>query len=190
MAIIGDAGIDRIIAAVGVESIYPIDRDGLKGCLDLAFRRYCDAVQLSSDVADRAEIRQLSQIRVIAKRLELLLGRHVDLRQWAMIGNGSSSPGDVPSTHQGPFTTTDLVAAIDDRLKKRYKPDERYARSFKKYNPFDWIAGVYLPDVYEFNFRTAPTISENGPFVRFAEAVLRELKIIRGMGQLTSAHRF
>jgi hypothetical protein len=99
MAIISDAGIDRIIAAVGVKSMAdPLDRGGLRGCLELAFRRYCDAVQLSSDAADRAEIRRLGQIRLTAKRLELLLGRHVDLRQWATALNGPPAPEDVFST--------------------------------------------------------------------------------------------
>jgi hypothetical protein len=84
MAIIGDAGMNRIIAAVGTKSMtYAVDVGGLRGCIELAFRRYCDAVALSSDAADKAEITRLGQIRQTAKRLELLLGQYVDLREWA-----------------------------------------------------------------------------------------------------------
>lgn len=184
MPTINDAGMERIIGAVGVKSMaYPVDKDGLRGCLELAFRRYSDAVQLSSDVPDRSEIQRYGKIRKAAKRLEQLIGP-VDIKEWALTLDGPPAPEFVSPTrsaHAG-FTTTELVAAIDGRLKNWHKPDERYAQSFRKYNPFDWIVGTYLADIYEFIFRTAPTISEHGPFVRFAEAVLCELKIKKPNG--------
>jgi hypothetical protein len=81
------------------------------------------------------------------------------------------------------FTTTQLVAAIDHKIALSRERDESYAATFRKYSPFDWMVGVYLPDVYELNFLHSPGVSENGPFVRFAEAVLNELKITKSNGE-------
>jgi hypothetical protein len=184
MASISDTGMHRIIDAVGAKSMtYPVDKDGLRGCLELAFRIYSDAVQFSSDAPDKAQIARFGKIRNTAKRLEQLIGP-VDIRSWALTLSGPPALEFVSPTRslQATFTTTQLVAAIDDKLKNWHKPDERYALSFKKYNPFDWMVGIYLASIYRFVFRTAPTISENGPFVRFAEAALRELKIKKNNG--------
>ena len=174
MAVISDAGLARIIAAVGTKATeWPIDGDGLRGCLKLAYRRYRDAVRYTSTASYKTQLRRLTLIRKTAKRLELLIGS-VDIREWAEDG---------PPSPSNRFTTTDLVTAIDEQLKSWSEPDEVIIRSFEKYNPFDWMIGVYLADVYEFIFRGAATITENGPFIRFAEAALRELVIKKSNGE-------
>ncbi len=54
MAVISDAGLARIIAAVGTKATeWPIDGDGLRGCLKLAYRRYRDAVRYTSTASYR-----------------------------------------------------------------------------------------------------------------------------------------
>lgn len=175
MAAISDAGLARIIAAVGTKATErPIDRDGLRGCLKLAYRRYRDAVRYTSTATYKTQLRKLVQIRKTAKRLELLIGS-VDIREWAEDGPPSPSQSNR-------FTTTDLVTAIDEQIKSWPEPDEVIIKSFEKYNPFDWMIGVYLADVYKFVFGAAATISENGSFIRFAEAVLQELKIKKSNG--------
>lgn len=115
MAAISDAGLARIIAAVGIKATeWPIDGDGLRGCLKLAYRRYRDAVQYTSTASYKTQLRRLAQIRKTAKRLELLIGS-VDIREWAE---------DVPPSPSKRFTTTDLVNAIDEQLKSWPEPDE------------------------------------------------------------------
>ncbi len=185
MAVISEASLDRIVAAVGAKLIaINFDKNALQGCLELALRRYSDAVRYKSKRQDNLEIRHFEKIRKTAKRLELLIGP-VDIRQWGKMLPGPPPPEYVPpfDSPVARFTTTELVAAIDLKLKSLSERDELYAKTFRKYNPFDWMIGVYLADVYKLNFRRPPTIALNGPFVRFAEAVLSECKITKSNGR-------
>jgi hypothetical protein len=172
---ITQVGLDSVLRAVG-EKFIPrdLDRAALIRCIELCERRYGDAVRFKSKRHERIEIRKLEMIRKAAKRLEQLLG-DVDLRQWAI---GLSEPPPPEET----LTTKQLVEAIDRELKGQRERDRSYADTFKKFSPFDWLVCVYLPDVYELNFRKAPGISVDSPYARFAESVLHELKILRRNG--------
>jgi len=80
-----------------------------------------------------------------------------------------------------------LLTEIDRELKPRGPEGlhEAYSDSFKSHSAFEWLVAFYLPDVYGL-LTVGPIdrdqiLSQNGPYVRFAQAVLAVLEIdVRG----------
>jgi hypothetical protein len=170
---ITEAGVDRILAAVG-EKFIPaqLNKAALVRGFVLCRRWYRRALYLSSDEPEKTLIRQLEQTRKTAKRLEQLLASDdiQSLLFWWF------SPEDSLKAN-----VSLLVVKIDEALADGPGwRKELYPESFKALSAFDWLAGLYLPDVFELAFGRPPSTSESGPTIRFVEAALAELKITKG----------
>ena len=173
---IDEAAVSRILKAVGSEHV-PCDlkQEALTRCLNLCFSRYQDAIRFASRSEQTASSRQLEKARKAAKRLAVVLEAG-EVGDWSVT---SPSGGDLKSRD----FANKLVCDIDAALRaKRSDLEQAYADTFKAHSPFEWLVGIYLPDVYELNFQKKPTVSEDGPFVRFGESVLRELGVAKDDG--------
>jgi hypothetical protein len=173
-----EACVERVIAAVGTD-IVPVDFSGtaLLRCLELSWQWYCSALAFSMAKSEEDRKQRLSRAHKIAKGLERLLAPD-DVWQSLF----APLPPDESIRHG----ISDLARLIDKRLVEEAQdeaqggPFKAYRDSFKTRSPFEWLAGNFLADVYFFTFGCrVPGISENGPYVRFAEIILDEFQVLR-----------
>lgn len=171
---VSENGADRILDAVGLElQNREAQRWGLIVCLELAWQWYCSALTFSSEKPEKDRVGHLDSARKTAKKLEELLASD---ETWQSLF--APSPPDEslrPAISQ-------LVEVLDSRLAEEEEEDgplKAYQRSFKTRSPFEWLVGNFLPDIYDLIFFKEPGLSKSGPFIRFAEAVLKEFGIKR-----------
>jgi hypothetical protein len=62
----------------------------------------------------------------------------------------------------------------------------QYLDHFKERSPFDWLAGVYLPEVFYLFFRVHSGWGKGKQFLSFAESCLREMNVRIGIGRYYS----
>jgi hypothetical protein len=170
---ITEAGVDRILAAVGRKfATNQVNKAALLRALTLCRLWHMRALFMGLDQPERKFIQKLEVIRKPTKRLvQLLTVLENQVLLFALL-----FPDDGKSLQAN---LSGLLEKIDRELAKRpWKGAHRaYRESFKAFSPFDWLAGLYLPDVYELALGHRPSTAENGPSVRFVEAALAELKI-------------
>lgn len=164
------AAVDRVVAEVGAKYVHAdFYRAGLLRCLNLCSEWYREAVAHSSNKPEIERTRRLALIRKTAKRLEQLLGRPETL--WHHPRTKKLAP-TIPGV-----TLKTLLNMVDGELVPPAPHIKSYFDSFKQRSPFESLVGNFLADAFELTFQRNTSLSQNGPFVRFAEAVLAELKI-------------
>jgi hypothetical protein len=167
-----DGAVDRIIAAVG-EKFIPaqFDKAALLRGLELCRRSYRVALYLASNKPERMHVRRLAMTRKTARRLgQLLASDDIQMLFFPPPPPEESLDAEISR----------LVNMLDAELARpgwKRGPHQAYYASFKALSAFDWLAGYYLPDVFELAFDRRPSSSESDPTIRFIEAVLAELKI-------------
>ncbi|RWG90558.1 hypothetical protein [Mesorhizobium sp.] len=176
--------IDRILNAVGAEH-FPenLDRMELIRGLDLCEQWYREAILYSTRKRELLHEGRLAAISKTAKRLRLLL----DDEKKAQSVNGVRSP--LPQISETQELLGTLVKATERRLSRRETqngPYAAYQRSFRKWSPFEWLVGRWLPLVYMEIGATDPgrleaLVAKNSPYVRFVSSVLTELDVKRGI---------
>jgi hypothetical protein len=180
--------VERILAAVGEEFIPPhLDQQklalGLGGCKVT----YSSAVRRRSDKQTKNRIRRLDSIRKAATRLvdQLLpdaVWRLSDRSEWdlllsevkTLIKSLNSEIEDL---------TFELEWGPDWREEiRQHLPPRALADRWKARSPFEWVAGHYLPELFETHFGIKPTFHRrdkvpNSPVICFIEQALIELGI-------------
>ena len=114
------------------------------------------ALFLGVDQPERKFIQKLEVIRTPTKRLvQLLTALENQFLLFVLLfpDDGKSLEADL----------TGLLEKLDRELAKRpWKGEHRaFRESFKAFSPFDWVAGLYLPDVYELALGHRPSTAEN-----------------------------
>jgi hypothetical protein len=71
-------------------------------------------------------------------------------------------------------------------LEKDFIETLTYQDHFKERSPFDWLAGVYLPELYFLFFGFKSGWAKGGKFLTFAEIVLREMRVKTAQGKFYS----
>jgi hypothetical protein len=167
-------GIARILNAVGRGSTPPgLDRVALRRNLESGAIWYRTKVQLRPSERAKRQ-RQLRGIKIAAKKLASQLS---DEGAWRELSAELPLNQDCPRA-----TLKDLLEAIDRALLRR---DEGAGTKnlFEARSPFEWLVGNHLPRVFKHHFNRQPGFSRqgdgtpSGPYIRFAEQVLTELKV-------------
>jgi hypothetical protein len=144
---------------------------------------YRDAVELSSTRFERDQISRLNNIRKAAKALDKLLSDDMGRFKSRAVPLSDGSVR-VPVKHL--IEATERELAHRSKLGSEPGPERAYRDEFRKCSAFEWFIGNHLPLVFRQIFCRAPGISRDsnqqpdGPFIRFAEKVLEELKITNG----------
>jgi hypothetical protein len=180
---LGYENVDRIFAAVGnIE--HPPELDGdprfhqLRRWLMLQYLRwspnwYSQAVEFSSTKLEKRKIERLNQVRTKANALNRLLPDNTD--------GGPFSAARVNVRSLIEATDRELAWMTDRKL-----PNLAYQDQFRKCSAIEWFTGTHLPLVFRHVFCRPPKLSRDtsqlfdGPYIRFAEAVLGELEITNG----------
>jgi hypothetical protein len=167
-AALDDEALKRILKAVGSKFIPAnLDRDGLRADIQLAAWWW---KQITGEKNQPARLRRLQDIRQAAEDLKRLL------EEDAQSGLALS---------KYPFTGSDPPTILNQLINYANRVLEPLdgTQSWPKGSAFDWVMGS-LMETYSRYFQRKAGISRlpldgtvNGPFIRFAEAALRELKI-------------
>jgi hypothetical protein len=167
-----DEALTRILDVVGSRFIPAnLDRDGLRVDIQLAAMWW---MQITGEKKQPARLRRLQDIRRAAEDLNRLL------EEDAQSGLALSK---YPFTGSDPLTMLNQLTNYVNRvLEPPEPPDGMPTRPVPlKGSAFDW-AMLSLMELYSKYFRRKAGISRfggkiDGPFIRFVDAALRELKI-------------
>jgi hypothetical protein len=167
-----DEALTRILDVVGSRFIPAnLDRDGLRVDIQLAAMWW---MQITGEKKQPARLRRLQDIRRAAEDLNRLL------EEDAQSGLALSK---YPFTGSDPLTMLNQLTNYVNRvLEPPEPPDGMPTRPVPlKGSAFDW-AMLSLMELYSKYFRRKAGISRSGgkidgPFIRFVDAALRELKI-------------
>jgi hypothetical protein len=167
-AALDDEALKRILKAVGSKFIPAnLDRDGLRADIQLAAWWWMQITGEKSGLA-RLRLRRLQDIRRAAEELKRLL------EEDAQSGLALS---------KYPFTGSDPPTILNQLINYANRVLEPLdgTQTWPKGSAFDWVMGS-LMETYSRYFQRKAGISRlgrkvKGPFIRFAEAALRELKI-------------
>jgi hypothetical protein len=167
-----DEALTRILDVVGSRFIPAnLDRDGLRVDIQLAAMWW---MQITGEKKQPARLRRLQDIRRAAEDLKRLL------EEDAQSGLALSK---YPFTGSDPLTMLNQLTNYVNRvLEPPEPPDGMPTRPVPlKGSAFDW-AMLSLMELYSKYFRRKAGISRSGgkidgPFIRFIDAALRELKI-------------
>src|SRR5262245_15796197 len=164
-----DEALIRILDAVGSKFIpADLDRDGLRAEIQLVALWW---MQITGEKKQPARLHRLRDIRQVAEDLKRLL------EEDAQSGLGLSR---YPFTGSDPLTFLNQLTNYVNRVLEPFD-ETRSRRVPLKGSAFDW-AMLSLMESYCRYFRRKAGISRlggkvDGPFIRFADAALRELKI-------------
>ena len=167
-----DEALTRILDAVGSKFIPAnLDRDELRADIELAGWWW---MQITGQKNQPARLRRLQDIRRAAEDLKRLL------EEDAQSGLALSK---YPFTGSDPLTVLNQLTNYVNRVLEPLEPlDGMRTRPVPlKGSAFDWVVSS-LMDTYTKYFRRKAAFSRTGgeiagPFIRFAGAALRELKI-------------
>ena len=167
-----DEALTRILDAVGSKFIPAnLDLDGLRTEIQLAAWWW---MQITGEKKQPARLRRLQELRRAAEDLKRLL------EEDAQSGLALSK---YPFTGSDPLTILNQLTNYVNRvLEPPEPPDGMQTRPVPlKGSAFDW-AMLAMMEAYSKYFRRKAGISRlggkiDGPFIRFADAALRELKI-------------
>jgi hypothetical protein len=163
-----DEALTRILDAVGSKFIPAnLDRDGLRADIQLAAWWW---MQITGEKKQPARLRRLQDIRQVAEDLKRLL------EEDAQSGLALTT---YPFTGSDPLTVLKQMTNYVNRVLEAR--DDGMQPVPIKGSAFEWAMGS-LMDAYSEHFRRKAGISRlgdkvGGPFIRFADAALRELKI-------------
>jgi hypothetical protein len=175
-----DEALTRILDAVGSKFIPAnLDRDGLRADLQFAAMSW---MQITGEKNPPARLRRLPDIRWAAEDLK------GSLEEDAQSGLGLSK---YPFTGSDPLTVLNELTSYVNRVLE--PPEQGWGRVMAgtrlagtrpvplKGSAFDWAIGSLMESYSRYLQRNAGTSltggKVGGPFIRFAEAALRELKI-------------
>lgn len=150
-----------------------INKVALLRGINLCHHWYNDAQFFSTDRAESDRRDYLAKVYKKAKALDVLLSQSMS---WLPIG----SPPSSSETYRSGIRQ--IIATIDRKLRPPRKGERAYPNSFKTRSPFEWLVAYYLLDVFAL-LNVGPTdnledmLAQRGPYIRFAQAVLTELKI-------------
>jgi hypothetical protein len=150
-----------------------IDKVAMLCGIKLCYHWYSEARFFSTNRGENDRKQYLERIYKKAKALDVLLSKN---SMWLPLG---ASPS-LSRTYRGPIK--EIISNIDRELRKPSGAIKAYHDSFKIRSPFEWLVSFYLPDVFGLlkigPIETADDLlAQKGPYVRFVQAVLAELKI-------------
>ncbi|MGY3698940.1 hypothetical protein ACVIGA_009082 [Bradyrhizobium sp. USDA 3240] len=184
-------GVNRILEAVG-ERFTPTSKVAFKKCLEVCAIWYNDAIYYNNG-DQRKELEQY------IGDLRTALGDVVELL------DNKNIPPCISSYFQdfAPYSSLlTQIEELDPKLKRvgslrsetvpvtgmerNFIESLQYQDHFKERSPFDWLAGVYLPEVFYLFFRVHAGWGKGKQFLSFAESCLREMKVRTGGGKYYS----
>lgn len=165
---------DSILKAAGRDPARnEIDKIAMLRGISLCHQWYSEARFFSTNRGEIDRKQYLEKVYKKSKALDVLLSKN---NSWLPIG----APPSLSWKYRAPIR--EIIANIDRALKPRDGGAKAYHDSFKTRSPFEWLVAYYLPDVFGLlEIGPVDTLEEmqaqKGPYVRFAQAVLAELKI-------------
>jgi hypothetical protein len=204
---IGEAELGRIIQAAGLElvEVHPTKRIALAPDNSLpdwvtpknqqlllhlvsAAREYYAAVERRNNNDLKKEIHEIGKIVAHSRSLADLLRANIE-REWTEHGEAELIEHLARLDRRLPWIQEELMAKLKYGLDWVEEvdlglPQGALSERFKGASPFEWLVGHFLPEVFYVCFgrkatlrRPLPDEVPDGPFVKFADQVLRELSI-------------
>jgi hypothetical protein len=174
---ISSGSIDRILNAIGVRSSRPhFNKVALAKSIDVCASWYGQANIYNVSARQRERRAKLQSIGEAARNLctlthdlDPLVGNLLPEKMGDKLSELIESVNRARELKSGSSAASGVESDFIDRLV--------YEDHFKERSSFEWIASVYLAEVYELHFGDNVGRSEKRKYVMFVYAVLRELKI-------------
>jgi hypothetical protein len=178
---IGIAGINRILNSVKPHSLANIDRDAFARGIDECVFLYEEAKKYYTQKLNTSQKRQLRTVLDRAERLEKLMKDESvwSDKLWIMdCDPAEHSPTSPRAAIQA------IVRLVRIELQRRNAVSGYYQGTFRLRSPFEWLFGDWLVVVYKtahfpYGGSLKDLVSKNGPYLRFAKAVAKELRVRR-----------
>jgi hypothetical protein len=174
--------VNRVLQEIGAKMNAPVNERFLR-CLNVCAAWYDDAVLYKHGGPQKEQRDYLLRLRAAIEGLSLLLNDdHVsgNLRGFlpvlAPFANLSSQLYELDRK-------LERVAEFRSDAKPRTGEESDfvdaliYQDHFRERSPFEWFAGVYLPEVYYLFFGFESGWGQGAKFLSFADVVLRSLKV-------------
>jgi len=174
--------LDRIIAAVGAKHTRKLDcgrlRNQLASDLLEARSKLLLFTALDSDKGARARENLFNAVAISAKKFKKRL---LDPRGQEYAARAIASRFDSNADFDAFLAGLDRVIEATEALTGE---NRKGAWARLDHSPKEWFAVEILPPIFERNFRRSPGISRSadgsrtgGPFIRFVQAVMREMSM-------------
>jgi hypothetical protein len=163
-----------------------INKVALLRGIEICHGWYNDAQFYSTNRGQSDRREYLEKVYKKAKALDVLLSKN---SSWLPLGPPPSSSETYRACIKEIIANIDRElkprgppASADRELKPRGQPASAFHDGFKSRSPFEWLVAYYLPDVFGLlKIGSIDTVEEfspqKGSYIRFAQAVLAELKI-------------
>jgi hypothetical protein len=185
---ISPAALNRILKGVGKEHCPAnADRDAIARGLDQCIEWYEEAKRLSTNKYLASQKKQLRIIHDRAKRLQQLM-KDDDLwddKFWQYRADHADPRQLTPR-----LAVHSIVSMVGRELVERgFDPEGQYYQlTFQVHNPLELLFGDWLPVLYnEAGFHGGTSVemlaSKNGPYMRFAKLVAKELFQTKVLGR-------
>ncbi len=185
---ISPAALNRLLKGVGKEHCPAnADRDAIVRGLDQCIEWYEEAKKCSTNKYLTSQIKQLRIVRARAKRLQQLMKDDDvwDNKFWQHRADHADPRQLTPR-----LAVHSILSTIDREVAQRgFDPESRYYQlTFQAHNPLELLFGDWLPVLYnEAGFLGGTSVemlaSKNGPYMRFAKLVAKELFQIKVLGR-------
>jgi hypothetical protein len=174
--------VNRVLQETGMKMNAPVNERFLK-CLNVCAKWYDDAILYNHGAPQKQQRDYVLQLRSAIEGLSLLLNDDRvpgNLRGFLPI---LAPFGDLPSRLYELDRKLERVAGFRSDLKPQTGQESDfvdaliYQDHFRERSPFEWLSGVYLPEVYYLFFGFESGWSQGGKFLSFADIILRSLKV-------------
>jgi hypothetical protein len=184
-------GVDRVLAVAGVKMIPSVKGRFLR-CLEVCAFWYNDAIRFNHGAPQKEQREYISRLRSALHEVASLLDEDAiptNLRsilpRLAPFSSLLSQVGELdPKLKRIETLRSDTLPCSG--LESDFIDALQYQDHFKERSPFDWLAGVYLPEVFYLFFPVHLGWGKGKQFLSFAESVLREMNVRTGAGSLYS----
>jgi hypothetical protein len=180
--------LNRILKAIGKGHCPPnVDHDALIRGLNKCIEWYEEAKRLSTNKYLASQKKQLRIVRDRAKRLQQLMKDDGlwDNKFWQHRADHAAPQRLTPR-----LAVHSILSMVDSELVSRgFDPEGQYYQlTFQTHSPFESLFGEWLPVLYNaagFRGGTSAELlaSKNGPYLRFAKLVAKELFQIKVLGR-------
>lgn len=179
--------VDLILLELGAKMTAPVKECFLR-CLIISVQWYEDAILYNHSGPQKEQREYILELTTAVSRLSALLNaRRMPTNLKAFLPELAAF-GDLPTDLEALQRKLKRTAELrsnsqpETSLERDFVDALIFQDHFKERAPFEWLAGVYLPEVYFLFFGFESKWGQGSKYLSFADVVLRSLKIKTAKG--------
>lgn len=179
--------VDRILLELGAKMTAPVKGRFLR-CLIVSVRWYEDAILYNHSGPQKEQRKYLRELKTAIRRLSPLVNVErmpANLRGFLpVLAPFANLPTDLETLNRKLKRVEELRSNSrpETGLESDFIDALIYQDHFKERAPFEWLVGVYLPEIYFLFFSYESGWGQGSKYLSFAAIVLRAMKIKTGKG--------